>query len=368
MKAIAAVALSRNFSKEEVASAGLFVAAIIGLLSVTGLLRWFNHRIPTPVMKGIQVGVGLSLFSYAGTVLRKPEDYSGGLSDIHDQVVFIAFLGLLASFTFRKAPVALILLLAGIFIALPKLIRDPSGLGIWQPYAFVPISRSFSYEGISAGLGQIPLTILNSIIAVSALSADLLPDVPAPTPTAMGFSVTAMNLIGCWFGSMPVCHGSGGLAAQYRFGARSGASIIFLGLIKLILGMFAGPFAKQVFQDFPNAILGIMVFAAALEITNAGETLNTTGARDLMEGKDGVATALTRPNRPGEPGEELTEEMRSRRWVVMFITAGGILTFKNDAVGFIAEGPKAAYVLLKKRVEHHGAMHDSKEVEDSGQG
>ncbi|KAL8636843.1 MAG: hypothetical protein Q9226_009199, partial [Calogaya cf. arnoldii] len=235
MKAIAAVALSRNLSKEEVASAGLFVAAVIGLLSVTGLLRWFNHRIPTPVIKGIQIGVGLSLFSYAGTVLRKSEDYSGGFADIHDEVVFIAFLGLLASFTFRKAPMALILLLAGIFIALPKLIRDPSGLGIWHPYAFVPIFRSFWYEGISAGFGQIPLTILNSIIAVSALSADLLPDVPAPTPTAMGFIVTAMNLIGCWFGSMPVCHGSGGLAAQSRFGARSGASIIFLGVIKLVL-------------------------------------------------------------------------------------------------------------------------------------
>ncbi|KAL8846143.1 MAG: hypothetical protein Q9221_008747 [Calogaya cf. arnoldii] len=184
----------------------------------------------------------------------------------------------------------------------------------------------------------------------------------------MGFSVSAMNLIGCWFGSMPVCHGSGGLAAQYRFGARSGASIIFLRVIKLVLGLFTGSFAKQVFQDFPDAILGIMVFAAALEIANVGETLNTIGAGDLMQGKDGVATALIRPNQPGEPGEELTEEMRSRRWVVMFITAGGILTFKNDAVGFIAEEPKAAYVLLMKRVKHHGEMHDSKDVEDSGQG
>ncbi|KAL8750869.1 MAG: hypothetical protein Q9199_006799 [Rusavskia elegans] len=336
MKAIAAVALSRNFNKEEVASAGIFVAAVISLLSVTGLLGWFSRRVPTPVIKGIQVGVGLSLFSYAGTVLSKYEGYSWAFSDLHDQVVFIAFLGLLASFIFRKAPMALILLFAGILIALPKLIRDPSGLGIWQPHAFIPPFRSFWNDGITAGLGQIPLTTLNSIIAVSALSADLLPDVPAPTPTAMGFSVAAMNLIGCWFGSMPVCHGSGGLAAQYRFGARSGASVVFLGLIKLVLGLFAGAFAKQAFQDFPNAILGIMVFAAALEIANVGVTLNTTGARDLMEGKDGIATALIRPGQPGEQGEELTQEMGTRRWTVMFITAGGILTFKNDAIGFIA--------------------------------
>ncbi|KAL8666364.1 MAG: hypothetical protein Q9168_007504 [Polycauliona sp. 1 TL-2023] len=336
MKAIAAVALSLQFSKEDVASAGLFVAAVIGLLTVTGSLTWLNRRIPIPVIKGIQVGVGLSLFSYAGTVLSKSENYSWPLSSLHSQVIFVAFLGLLASFTVRRAPMALILLLAGVFLALPQLFLDGSTLGIWRPHTFIPPPRSFVDKGITAGLGQIPLTTLNSIIAVSALSADLLPDVPAPTPTAMGLSVTAMNLIGCWFGSMPVCHGSGGLAAQYRFGARSGASVIFLGLIKLVLGLFAGSFAKHVFKNFPNAILGVMVFAAALEIANVGDTLNTTGARDLIDGKDGVVPALIIPGQPGEPGAELTQEMRSRRWTIMFITAGGILTFKNDAVGFVA--------------------------------
>ncbi|KAL8921071.1 MAG: hypothetical protein Q9172_004225 [Xanthocarpia lactea] len=337
MKAIAAVALTRHFHKEEVASAGLFVAASIGLLSATGLLGWFNRRIPIPIIKGIQIGVGLSLFSYAGTVLSKSEQYGWEFSDMHDPIVFFAFLGLLASMTFRKVPMALILLFMGIFLALPSLIRNSSALSIWRPYTFIPPFTSFVNEGISAGLGQIPLTTLNSIIAVSALSADLLPNVAAPTPTGMGFSVTAMNLVGCWFGSMPVCHGSGGLAAQYRFGARSGASVIFLGLIKLLLGLFAGRFANQSFQEFPNAILGIMIFAAALEIANVGETLNTIGARDLTEGKDGIITALPRANQTdGEPGEELTSEMRTRRWTITFVTAGGILTFKNDAVGFIA--------------------------------
>lgn len=135
MKAIAAVALSQQFNKEEVASAGLFVAAVIGLLTVTGLLTWLNRRIPIPVIKGIQVGVGLSLFSYAGKVLTKSEDYGWEFSDMHNLVVFFAFLALLATFTIRRAPTALILLFAGIFIALPKLLRDPrhSALGDHTP-------------------------------------------------------------------------------------------------------------------------------------------------------------------------------------------------------------------------------------------
>ncbi|MCF7643722.1 putative sulfate/molybdate transporter, partial [Acinetobacter johnsonii] len=81
-------------------------------------------------------------------------------------------------------------------------------------------------------IGQLPLTTLNSIIAVSALAADLLPDLPTPSVTSIGLSVALMNLTGTWFGAMPVCHGAGGLAAQFRFGARSGASVILLGLLK----------------------------------------------------------------------------------------------------------------------------------------
>ena len=58
---------------------------------------------------------------------------------------------------------------------------------------------------------------------------------------------------------------------------RSGASIIFLGLIKLILGLFAAPFAQGVFDRFPKNLLGIMVIAAGLELVSVGESLNTVG-------------------------------------------------------------------------------------------
>ena len=64
-----------------------------------------------------------------------------------------------------------------------------------------------------AGLAQLPLTTLNSVVAVCQLSSDLFPLRPA-RPVLVASSVGAMNLVGAWFGAMPCCHGAGGLAGQ----------------------------------------------------------------------------------------------------------------------------------------------------------
>lgn len=335
MKAIASVALAHQYNRDEVASAGLFVAAVIGFLSMTGLLRWFTRTIPIPVIKGIQLGVGFSLIMYGGTLIAKTL-YQWD----HVVVLIIAFLALLWNPMYPRIPYALIIvLIGGVWAIIEVLIDNHRGLrlGIWKPRILVPPPKNFRVGALDAGLGQVPLTTLNSVIAVSYLSADLLPQVQAPSTTSLGLSVMAINLVGCWFGSMPVCHGSGGLAAQHRFGARSGASIIFLGLIKLLLGLFAGPFATKLFNHFPNHLLGIMVIAAGLELVNVGESLNTAGALDLRQDSpidEPVEGFLVQKiNKEMRP---VSDDEKHRRWIVMAITVGGILAFRNDAVGFLA--------------------------------
>ena len=332
MKAIAAVAIARSFKESEIMSAGLFVAGAIGLLSFTGLIRWLTNVIPIPVIKGIQVGTGLSLMISAGGLYEVIPENSW--------ILFFAFLGLLASGTFKRVPYALIILLIGIIAVAVKAGNDGSWKGpafsIWHPYVHVPSPPRFLTGMVDAGIGQLPLTTLNSIIAVSFLATDLLPDIEAPSTTALGLSVMTMNLIGCWFGSMPVCHGSGGLAAQYRFGARSGASIIFLGLVKLILGLFASNLAALVFEGFPKTLLCILLIAAGLELAKVGESLNTTGAQDLKELDRSNLGQDLRSQEGDKPLMDLSEEERKRRWVVCFMTVAGILAFRNDAVGFVA--------------------------------
>jgi len=128
---------------------------------------------------------------------------------------------------------------------------------------------------------------------------------------------------------VPVCHGAGGLAAQYRFGARSGASIILLGLFKLVLGLLFGPTLLDLLGRFPRALLGVMVIAAGLELAMVGQSLNH-GASDLwesaVEGEGGGSRLCRQPS----------DDERRERWTVMLMTAAGVLAFRNDAVGFAA--------------------------------
>ncbi|KAI9730637.1 MAG: hypothetical protein M1818_008119 [Claussenomyces sp. TS43310] len=337
MKAIAAVAISRSFTVAETVSAGFFVSGFVLLFSITGLLRWFTRAIPTPVVKGIQLGAGLSLVISAGTSLLQPLGWTSPNWADNRLWALFAFLSLLFTQLFPRLPYALMIFILGlVFSASLVGLQDLPSPRIWRPQVLVPSWASFKTGALDAGLGQLPLTTLNSIIAVSFLSADLLPHLPAPSVTAMGISVALMNLIGGWFGAMPVCHGSGGLAAQYRFGARSGASIILLGLFKVILGLVFGDSLVGLLGQYPRSLLGVMVLAAGLELAKVGESLNY-GARDLWQDSDSPPFAAADEGYDGpKKRRQPSEEERRQRWMVMLMTVGGLLAFKNDAVGFAA--------------------------------
>ncbi|ERN13623.1 hypothetical protein AMTRI_Chr06g177510 [Amborella trichopoda] len=167
-------------------------------------------------------------------------------------------------------PSAMIVFLMGIVIAI---IRDPS---IIKHLKFGPSSLSIVHitkkewrDGIvKAAIPQIPLSVLNSVIAVCKLSSDLFPGKDF-SATSVSVSVGLMNLVGCWFGAMPCCHGAGGLAGQYKFGARSGASVALLGLAKLVLGVVLGNSFVMILNEFPVGLLGVLLLFAGIELAMA---------------------------------------------------------------------------------------------------
>ncbi|KAF2749998.1 hypothetical protein M011DRAFT_465650 [Sporormia fimetaria CBS 119925] len=353
MKAIAAVAIARKFSYEESAAAGLVVASVVGVFSATGLISWANRVTPIPVIKGIQVGAGLSLCISAGTSLLGSLSWTGPCWSDNLLWALAAAAFLLLTLAYPKLPFALIVFTIGLLLSalsLNKLDTSYPDTGRSIPIVH-PSGHDFWKATTTAALGQLPLTMLNSVIAVAALASDLLPSPhypPTPSGTAIGTSVTAVNLIGCWFGAMPSCHGSGGLAAQYRFGARSGSSIIFLGSVKIILGLISfyhpGPILRVLF-NIPKSLLGILVLAAGVELAKVGEDLNTS-ARDLRVRNDWDEFALKAPS----------EKERKERWMVMLVTVATLLAFKNDAVGFLAGlawhwGIKVARNIERRREE-----------------
>ncbi|TDZ14346.1 Molybdate transporter 1 [Colletotrichum orbiculare MAFF 240422] len=340
MKAIAAAAISRseNSGIRTVMAAGQWVSLLVLIMSATGLIRWVTRNVPVPVVKGIQLGAGLSLVMAAGSGLLRDLHWAHPALD-NRLWALAAFLVLISTQSVPRFPYALYVFIVSLVFAFVAILsaghHEPHNLPwfhVWVPNLLHWNLNWFRYKPISMAIGQLPLTTLNSVIAVSALAADLLPDMPTPSVTAMGISVGIMNLVGTWFGAMPVCHGAGGLAAQHRFGARSGASVIMLGLFKIILGVVFGGTLLDLLSHYPKSLLGVMVIAAGLELAKVGHSLNH-GASDLWEssvGGTGDGAGLLRHHR------SLSDEERAERWTVMLMTTAGLLAFRNDAIGFMA--------------------------------
>ncbi|KAL2887518.1 putative sulfate transporter [Ceratocystis lukuohia] len=323
MKAIAAAAISHRGDSvpAAVAAAGMAVGALCFVLAASGLLRRAAATVPVPIVKGIQLGAGLSLVTGPAASLLAPLPWLYPPFDNRLWALGV-FVLLLATQRTPRFPSALLAITLGLVLAL---LSDPSALPSLHPWLPKPsLTPHFSTGALSMAVGQAPLTLLNSIVAVSALSADLMPHQPAPGVVPLAYSVALMNAIGPWFGCMPVCHGSGGLAAQVRFGARSGASVMILGTIKLVLGLFVGSRLQPLLAAFPRAVLGITVLAAGLELARTAASVNR-GAADLLEAVG-----------PRRVSRVLGDEERVERWNVMLMTAALGLAFKSDAVGFLA--------------------------------
>ncbi|KAK0250934.1 hypothetical protein LTS09_014004 [Friedmanniomyces endolithicus] len=333
MKAIAAVAISQNFSKQETMAAGLTMGFAVFALSASGTLSWLNRVVPVPIVKGIQVSAGLALAISAGSSMIQP---LGWITPGNDNrlLALAAFAFLIIAALLPRLPYALIVFSLGLVLAAATTsITSPnsSQAGLWHPSLVVPKGQAWKTGAIDAAIPQLPLTTLNSILAVTSLASTLFPTFPpTPTTTSVGFSVALANLIGCWFGAMPICHGSGGLAGQYRFGARSGSSIIILGIVKLVLGLTVGEAVVPLLQRFPRSLLGVMVLAAGVELAKVGQSV---GDGEEVWGRVDEAGD---DERAGHEGKGKVEEERKGRWMVMLVTVAGCLAFKNDAVGFSA--------------------------------
>ena len=290
MKAIAAVALTQGLKAPQILAAGISVSAIILVLGVTGLIDWLNRAVPKSVVRGLQLALGLSLLMkglqmVAGTrVAVGPDSYLTGI---------IAGAVVLALFSSRTAPAALVLFLAGIVIALWKQPAAAAAVGLrfflpaWSAPAWADFVSSFG----RAAVPQIPLTTLNSVIAVCALSSDLVPDRPAG-PRRVAVSVGLMNLVSGWFGGMPMCHGAGGLAGQYRFGARTNGSILFLGAAKLAIAVLFGASLMNFCRVFPESVLGVMLGFSGIELALVARDQNRRAEAFIMLLTAGACLAL----------------------------------------------------------------------------
>jgi MFS superfamily sulfate permease-like transporter len=283
MKAIAAVALTEGLDVSQIVAAGAIVSASVLLLGVTGLIDVVNRWVPKSTVRGIQLAVGLALLIKGVDMVAGSRGWltlDGPLPAIAAAVVVLALA------RSRTIPAALVLVCGGFAAAVlahPSVLSALSG-GFWRPHLLAFDHASLASGALRAALPQVPLTTLNSVVAVCALSVDLFPDRPA-RPRPVSISVGLMNLVGAPFGAMPMCHGAGGLAGQYRFGARTSGSILFLGAVKVAVAVVFGASARGLCQAFPSGILGVMLAFSGVDLALV--------ARDQTRRTDALVALVT---------------------------------------------------------------------------
>ena len=282
MKAIAAVAITEGLTRGDVTAAGILMGAFLMAAALLGgAVNRLGGVIPRAVVRGIQFGVGLKL-TLKGAQWLAPLPAAGWDSLATAALVLVV----LVTFRTSRLPVLLFVFLAGFALLAaeaPEAYRAVTFTG--PAFHFMWPNWDEWHTGLMRGaVPQLPLTLLNSVVAVCALSADYFPG-RGIEPRRMAASIGAMNLLCVPIGSIPFCHGSGGLAAQYRFGARTGASVIMLGALKVAAGLLFGGAMLQLLQFYPLAVLGPMLMLAGVELARA--------ARDMTRARDVAIVLIT---------------------------------------------------------------------------
>ena len=464
MKAIAAVALADDAVRvPEMVAAGAFVALVLLALAATGLVDRFNDLTPRAVVHGVQIGVGvtlaaravdlglrtergeirpalgadgtalgvlaLAIVAYGATVARDDASDARDDDDDDDDDALDALGGGEPSgavapslgsaptsrphadanvndrrarrpSSFAAAPALLVL---GLVVAstregaLAALRLGPSPR---FGRVVAPSLRSVSRGVFKAGIPQLPLTTLNSVLATCALSETLFPEDASSSSSSsssstrrsafddtardgggdvindsrfggggkrkvrvatLASSIGAMNLVGAPFGAMPACHGAGGLAAHYHFGARTGAAVAFLGAVKIAASLAFGSSLAALLAGFPETVLAVMLLSAAAELARAGargverEVRETEGTRREGragrgggggggDGGDGGGTSRTGSD--NEPAVARTMKRSFGAKALAAATRRPVLTAAATAAGVAASGNAGAGALI----------------------
>ncbi len=276
LKAIAAIMITTGAKPELMYGAGLVLGVAMLVLSLSGGITKIAAWMPTCVVRGIQFGLGMKLMLIAASYMQKMGSLGWAVSAMG--VLLVILLG-----QNRKMPASLVLVGLGVVLAWFTGFRTDviaSGWGFSLPRLHVPGWSDVLEGGIHLALPQIALSLGNSIIATSLLVSDLFPERKDVTVKKVSFTYGLMNLIVPFLSGIPICHGSGGLAGHYRFGARSGGSVVLYGLMYLTLGMFFSRIIGDVVKIFPFPILGVLLFFEGFSLTKLLSHVQSSG-KDL---------------------------------------------------------------------------------------
>ncbi len=254
MKVVGAIVIAEGLSSNEIAASGIVMGVIFLVLGLCKGMNFIQGKVPKNVIRGIQLGLALILIKTSIKFI------TGGYTIA---IICIAIIILFSIAGKLRIPniSAIIIMLLGVTIGIYNF-GIPKITLISSPPVIIPNIKEFIDGSWLLVIPQIPLTVTNAILATALLISDLLHR--ETNPDKLSISIGLMNLTSVPFGGFPMCHGAGGLAAQYRFGARTGGSNIISGLILIPIALF---FASPEFVAIiPLGIFGALLIFIAIEL------------------------------------------------------------------------------------------------------
>jgi SulP family sulfate permease len=279
LKAVGAIAIAYPavITESVIGAAGIIFGALLLLFSLTGMVDKLAKLFTQPVVRGIQLSLGLVFLKKGIELIVSPQVFLNGVaarfSEYHVNLVIgiVVFILVLALLDNRKFPAALVALAAGVTagVALGGFKAARFSIGPTPIQVLAPSVQDFWTALIMLILPQIPLTIGNACVGTADTCSTLFPQNPSLAKSTAGkfaLSMGIANFPAGFFGAVPMCHGTGGLAAHYRFGARTGGAPIMIGALFVVMALAFGELGIALLSSIPNSVLGVLLIFAGLEL------------------------------------------------------------------------------------------------------
>jgi SulP family sulfate permease len=277
MKVIGAYAIAIGLTPTQIVASSLWMGVVMLFLGFTGWIQFIGKYTPKSTVRGVQLGVGVVLM-IKGLKLMVMPDPNLAIQTIGpiSMSIILGAAGLTLTLMLldnKRLPAALVLIILGILLGL--FIGKPSDAASFNwsvhfpkliPYGW-PSLDDFIWVLPVLVLPQIPMTIGNAIISNTDVMHEYFGDrAHRATYRSVSNSQGLADIVSFFLGGIPMCHGAGGLAAHYRFGARTAGSNLIIGGIFVCLALIFGENMVAVLNLLPFSLLGVLLVFAGLQL------------------------------------------------------------------------------------------------------